>query len=76
MESGYLSNYDREKIISHKTANAGIYYYPVFQNGIVVNCANGLADHKIEFKDKPISTNLLASVGAAAAIVPRASSRL
>ena len=32
------------------TANAGIYYYPAFQKGIVVNCANGLADHIVEFK--------------------------
>ena len=32
------------------SANAGVYYYPAFQKGIVVHCANGLADHKIEFK--------------------------
>ena len=31
-------------------ANAGVYYYPAFQKGIVVNCANGVADHIVEFK--------------------------
>ena len=32
------------------SANAGVYYYPAFQKGIVVNCANGVADHIVEFK--------------------------
>ena len=31
-------------------ANAGVYYYTAFQKGIVVNCANGIADHIVEFK--------------------------
>ena len=32
------------------SANAGVYYYPAFQKGIIVNCANGIADHIVEFK--------------------------
>ena len=32
------------------SANAGVYYYPAFQKDIIVNCANGVADHIVEFK--------------------------
>ena len=30
--------------------NAGIYYYPFFQNGIQVRCADGEPNHLISFK--------------------------